>query len=132
MFQEVVGAGELKPSGKRQRYWGPINENRISGDSQGEKERGKETCGEHPEAVESAERVCRTRIRTLENEVNHLLYIFLEDVPFSRRTFYRKRQGPIRVAVVTASKSHHFGWEPTRRPGIVVDKGMVARKRITY
>ena len=95
MFQEVVGAGELKPSGKRQRYWRPIDENRISGDSQGEKECGKETCGEHPEAVESAERVCRTRIRTLENEVNYLLYIFLEDVPFnsSRRTSTEKTRG---------------------------------------
>ena len=57
VFQEVVDAGEIEPSGKRQRYWGPINESRIGGDSQGENESGQESGGEHFEAVESAERV---------------------------------------------------------------------------
>ena len=57
MFQEVDDAGQIEPSGKRQRYWGSINENRIGGDSQGENESGKESGGEHFEAVESAERV---------------------------------------------------------------------------
>ena len=55
MFQEVDDAGQIEPSGKRQRYWGSINENRIGGDSQGENESGKESGGEHFEAVESAE-----------------------------------------------------------------------------